>query len=657
VFHIVSEGPGQARLHLQQCVLTTSVPLLVMEGPADVVLEDCALHTTSAAMVVRGRRALVEELGEAAAGGSPRETRAGPRVSLTHCSWWLDSGPVILMPAGSALELSLRQCVLAKVRGDQPTTMAALYEEPANGSPELNLELENCVVYRVEPFIVRALEGEGSEVLLPELRSWRGNGVVVSETGCWRLAVPPWAAEEPVKALEQGRYPEAFRVRADAQELRRRDQQDVVLGVRKLLGEPLYANLPTQLISLTRAGVRELIVDGTGGKPDTFDTLSSAMNSSAAEGESRLLITLRVNGPLPIRSLLDIAGNRHITIRAAEGFRPELIFHPDRVPESNAITSLFRVHDGQLVLEHVGFRLTPLAAGNVRWQAVINLTGPGSCTLRQCYVSCIAGEGEPQLACVALTDPTGTMVPQAGKPSRAGEPPHIVLENCFLRGRGVGVYVSESRPMRLTLHNLLAVLDEPLLRVEASRTEMSVLAGGEMVCSLDRVSVCSTEPIVQLVAVKENAQPVPVRWQATSSLFVVAANMEQPLLRIEGPQTEQDLRRAWFSWSGQSDRPNVCSVNGPALTWRPLGQEAMMSVLAAERTEWSNFWGTNSEEIRFVRQWRWAGYRPGEKPSWEAQPQEFHIPAGLLPAPLSQVGAELMRLPLYQTPSSTPTPQ
>jgi hypothetical protein len=101
------------------------------------------------------------------------------------------------------------------------------------------------------------------------------------------------------------------------------------------------------------------VVDGKGGKPDTFDSLSSALNSAAAES-GNIIITLRVNGPLMVRSLLDVVGNRQVTVRSADGFTPELMFHPERIPESNQMVSLFRVHDGQLVLEGLHLRLQPL---------------------------------------------------------------------------------------------------------------------------------------------------------------------------------------------------------------------------------------------------------------------------------------------------------
>ncbi|MDW7993524.1 MAG: serine/threonine-protein kinase [Gemmatales bacterium] len=658
VFQLAGTDPARCRVSLQQCVVRSAVPVFLCEGSAEVILEDCGLSTQAGLIVARTQRQTGSEaVGEGASESSQGEDKTRNLASLSwrHCTWWLERGPGIVVSSGSALRLHWHHCILARLRPERTSSLVELREEPLSTSPELTKHLDNCVVHRLEPVVARVVEGEAGEVLLSSLRTWRSNLLSLSESGCVSVEAPPWASQDPLLALEQARLLEAFRARADAVELRRRDQPEVVLGVRRLLGQSLYPSLPSQLVSLNRTPVRELIVDGVGGKPHTFDSLSSALNSAAAEGEGRVVITLRVHGALPIRSLLDIVGNRQITIRAAEGFRPELSFHSERVPESSNITSLFRVHDGQLVLEQIGFRLTPLATGSVRWQAVVNLTGSGSCTLRQCYVT-FANEGdEPQLALVALTDPPGMMAP-AGKPNRTAETPLVNLDTCFLRGRGVGLYVAESRPVRVQLQHTLAVLEAPLMRVETSRPDSSMLPTGEMVCHLERVSVCSTEPLIYLLATKENSQPVPVRWHAVSSLFVVQGTNEPALLRLEGPNTESEIRRTWLSWTGQADKPNVLSVEGSALVWRPVGQQRMMSAVAADRTEWSNFWGTNSEEVRFIRPWRWVGFQVGEKPTWQVEPQEFQIPPGQLPHQINEVGADLTRLPLYHTPSPEANP-
>jgi hypothetical protein len=145
--------------------------------------------------------------------------------------------------------------------------------------------------------------------------------------------------------------------------------------------------------------------------------------------------------------------------------------------------------------------------------------------VRNCKATLAGFEGEPNLALVAVTDPTGTMAPTPGKPSRSDDPPQVFLEDCFIRGSGVGIYIQESRPLRFTVHNVLAALQAPFLRMDTQRTEMLAF-NEQIVGTLDHVTLCSSEPVVHLQAVKENAQPILLRWQITSSLLVTVSATE-----------------------------------------------------------------------------------------------------------------------------------
>jgi len=684
---------------LRRSILVSSVPLFRLESVATVMLDNCGLATAATPVIFQAAEATssdstggtrlaqykeaasprgedVAEAGSESPTESSRENFSpspnadtkppvAGKFSMEHCTWWLESGPALLVRGGSAWSWRLSQCVLAQARGERPTVMVD-WRCPESRPDETRLDLHfyACAFYRVEPFVIRSAEppnvttgalASSPQVLLPQLRTWQGDSLQIREDRCVLLESPPWPETANVSSpwprdTEPGGKPpadllQAFRVRPDVRELRVPEQPEVILGAHELLGQKLYPILPApeSLVTMRKPGVRELVVDGIGGKPGTFDTLSSAMNSAAAEDEKVVVILLKVNGPLPIRSLLDVVGNRQVTIRAAEGFTPELMFHNERIPESNLVSALFRVHDGQLVLEGLQLRLQVLATSNLRWQAAINLTGSGSCQLRGCKITLAGGEGEPNLAVVVVTDPTGSMAPAPGKPPRSGEPPQVLLENCYLRGKGVGVYVQESRPLRLSWQNVLALLHSPLLRVDTQRTEMSGPAG-EMSCFLERVSVCSSQSVLHLHAVKEHAQPVPLRWQATSSLFVTLTPTE-PLIRVEGPQSEPELRRNWLSWSGQPDKPNVYNLAGPALLWQSLEPQGMMARIPADRAEWCNFWGTSSDEVRFLRELRWLSFRPGEKDFLEIEAGEFQPDLSILPAELRGVGADVLRLP------------
>jgi serine/threonine protein kinase len=670
VFLVAGNNDRPRKISLYRSVLVSSVSLFRLASPAQISLEHCGLGPAPTPVVFQASQTMpepsVSTFGEeVASANSPAASESEKKrgvtgeFSLQHCTWWLASGPAMLFYGGPAWNVHLRRCILAQVSGEQPAVMLEWRRlESQRREEKLDLQLQRCALYRIEPFVVRRSEtfglplgGTAGETLLPQLRSWRADPVSLSEEQCVLLKAPPWNDAPPELKPGTGDWLKAFQIRTDVVELRDADDPQIVLGVQKLLGRELYEELAPAQTSLNKLSARHLVVDGKGGKPDTFDSLSSALNSAAAES-GNIIITLRVNGPLMVRSLLDVVGNRQVTVRSADGFTPELMFHPERIPESNQMVSLFRVHDGQLVLEGLHLRLQPLPTSGVRWQAAVNLTGAGSCQVRNCRVTLAGFEGEPNLALVAVTDPTGTMAPTPGKPSRSDDPPQVFLEDCFIRGSGVGIYIQESRPLRFAVHNVLAALQAPFLRMDTQRTEMLAF-NEQIVGTLDHVTLCSTEPVVHLQAVKENAQPLLLRWQITSSLLVTVSATE-PLVRIDGPQSELELRRNWLSWTGQSDKPNVFSLAGPALLWQTRQPQTMMTRLPPDRAEWCNFWGTSSDEVRFLREFRWQGFRAGERDFKEVEASEFQPDPATLPAELRGVGADITRLPGGRTSATTP---
>ena len=670
VFLVTGNNDGPRKISLYRSILVSSVSFFRLVSPAQVSLEHCGLGPAPTPVVFQSSQTTPEPSaspsGEEVAAAnshtaseSVKKRGATGEFSLQQCTWWLASGPAILFYGGPAWDVHLTRCILAQVSGEQPAVMLEWRRQESQRREEkLDLQLQRCALYGIEPFVVRRSEtsslprsGTAGEILLPQLRSWRADPVSVSEQQCVLLEAPPWHETPPEFKPGTRDWLKVFQIRTDVVELRDADEPQIVLGVQKLLGRELYEELAPAQTSLNKPSARHLVVDGKGGKPDTYDSLSSALNSAAAES-GKIIITLRVNGPLMVRSLLDVVGNRQVTVRAADGFTPELMFHPERIPESNQMVSLFRVHDGQLVLEGLHLRLQPLPTSSVRWQAAVNLTGAGSCQVRNCRVTLAGSDGEPNLALLAVTDPTGTMAPTPGKPFRSEDPPQVFLEDCFIRGQGVAIYIQESRPLRFNVHNVLAALQAPFLRMDTQRTEMLTF-NEQIVGTLDHVTLCSSEPVVHLQAVKENAQPLLLRWQITSSLLVTLLATE-PLVRIDGPQSDLELRRNWLSWTGQSDKPNVFSLAGPALIWQTKQPQTMMMRLPADRAEWCNFWGTSSDEVRFLREFRWQGFRAGERDFKEVEVSEFQPDSATLPAELRGVGADLSRLPGGRTSATTP---
>ena len=103
-------------------------------------------------------------------------------------------------------------------------------------------------------------------------------------------------------------------------------------------------------------GSRTLVVDGIGEEPGTYSTVNSALGSITDEEETTLLLQLQ--GAVPMKPTE--IGNSKVIIKAAEGFRPELTFHRDTVVGPDGEAHLFRIHDGELMLDGVRLRLEML---------------------------------------------------------------------------------------------------------------------------------------------------------------------------------------------------------------------------------------------------------------------------------------------------------
>jgi hypothetical protein len=282
----------------------------------------------------------------------------------------------------------------------------------------------------------------------------------------------------------------------------------------------------------------------------------------------------------------------------------------------------------------VAIRLPAAWRDAPRAQAVVAITGAGQCRFKDC-VATLGGDGAPKTALVALTDPTGSMMGAAGKPARPGVPA-VDLEDAFVRGQGDLVAVRSSRPFRLEMHNALAVLAGSLLAIDGNKADATATGDGVQIL-LDRVTAHLTQNLVVLRTTPQFPLQVPVRIaEARRCLFAAAEAL--PLVRVDGPQTEEELKRL-LTWAGKQ---NVYSTSGPVLLWRPLEKTEMPHEYSPAR--WGVLWGHDDDEPRFTTDVRFAGY-PGPRGRQEALPEDFRVVPDAADPDLAGHGAEVERLP------------
>src|SRR5262249_867022 len=98
-------------------------------------------------------------------------------------------------------------------------------------------------------------------------------------------------------------------------------------------------------------------------------------------------------------------------------------------------------------------------------QTVAEVVGDGQVIFEDCVIT---QEETVKTPCAAVTVTELQDVMPMGPP-RQREPPKIRFENCFVRGRGDGIWVRTSRQINLEVERSLFALDGSFLNVEGSK--------------------------------------------------------------------------------------------------------------------------------------------------------------------------------------------
>jgi hypothetical protein len=540
--------------------------------------------------------------------------------------------PCIQVDSQQSCQLNITQSIFSQPErlGEAPLLLL--------GSQQLSgcrLQSSRNYFHNVAPLVAARNEFGGQEPVVSGLGDFAKRGPALVDVGSRADSASPWEAPNPLKLLKEGDALAAARLNPGLANLRL--SNDEVIGPRQVLGQQVHRALPP-IASGTPpkpAGPKELIVDGQGSKPGTYKTLASALGDADADAE--IVVVIRLNGPLPIRSL-DV-GSRKVTLRAGEGFTPELTFNPEQVPTGDGEAILFRLHDGEIHFDQVALRLTPLRERDAtKLQALISISGTGRARLKNCLVTLNEDPGSTRTGLAALADPTGSMMGGGGKPPRPGQP-SVELENCLVRGGGDLVLVRASRPFQLDVKNALVAIAGSLLSIDGNRPEASFPSDGAQL-TMERVTAYLGQSLVQLRATLAQPTQVPLRVNsATSCVFVSAYG--NPLVRVDGPQSEDDLKRRLY-WQG---RRNFYSPANAILLWQPLQKDEMPHKYGSER--WGELWGRSDDLPGFAQSIQFSGSPLSDRMLSEIVPADFRI-LGTDPPELDlgSRGADLDLLPL-----------
>jgi serine/threonine protein kinase len=335
-----------------------------------------------------------------------------------------------------------------------------------------------------------------------------------------------------------------------------------------------------------RTGV--LVVSQRGEGPNEFATLAAAC-SAATSGD---VIELRYNGrrdEIPIRLT-----NLHVTIRAGEGFHPEIAFRPspqDKDPVGYS-RSMIALSGGELALFDVALVLdVPREVAAESW----SLFEPGQSAalrLKKCLLTIRNASDQqtafhPDAAFFRAMCPPGADAVIADESSTRTPPVSIELTDCVARGEATLLRAEDSRPIRLVWENGLLATSERLLVVDGG--QRSPLAGEKIQLDLRHLTAAVRGGLCRLASGEVAPHQLETEIHCKDSILLGPA--KGFLIEQSGLESVAILKQR-VRWNGEWN-----FYEGFTVPWsiRTNSPDSPPELLAQDA--WQSHWGPEREAL------------------------------------------------------------
>ncbi len=324
-----------------------------------------------------------------------------------------------------------------------------------------------------------------------------------------------------------------------------------------------------------RAGV--LMVDPTGLSAQSHRSLLAAC-SVAKSGD---VIELMFNGRRDERPI--VVSNLNLTIRAARGFSPVLVFRPSATVPDGA-RAMISVSGGRLTMVDVACELE-LASGAPRDACTLfELEAAEGLTLRSCSLTArdLAWDRSSAVraAFVTLVSPAAVSTMPQSDTSDLIETTSIELENCIARGEATFLSSPQMWPYSLTWDNGLVALSGRIVESQGALMPMDASAENEL--DLRHLTAIVPPGLCRYKADGQALYFLPSEVRLADSLVQVASN--GALIEHVGlnPLSQSP---ATFAWRGQR---NVYDVQN---FWRTgADDDTPFSGTNKEFSDWLAIW-------------------------------------------------------------------
>ncbi|HLW67887.1 MAG TPA: serine/threonine-protein kinase [Gemmataceae bacterium] len=290
------------------------------------------------------------------------------------------------------------------------------------------------------------------------------------------LAFSPWQHPQPLSLVRE-QPAQAFALQIGFANLRAAPKNDQLVGVERCTWGDSYdaARLPVIQEESAVATANRRVVDPSFTADATLPPLTyRTLETAISEAKSGDTILIRHTGVILVRPVECAKSDWHLTIQPDGSHRPILELDSETVKPQAALFTLF---SGGLTFKDLQFHLPLKGLHESKWAGVLMLAGGAECTFQRCVITMDDNTGIPS-AVVLLSADADAMAQLTDK-----GPPHIRLDNCFIRGRGDLLTVRPSRPFQLELNNSLIGLDGNFATIFGQPKETAFATDGQIVCN------------------------------------------------------------------------------------------------------------------------------------------------------------------------------
>lgn len=359
----------------------------------------------------------------------------------------------------------------------------------------------------------------------------------------------------------------------------------------------------------TPASGSVLVVDPLSQTADGFRSLAAACRVATA-GD---LIELRFNGVSQEKTPIELAG-RQLTIRAAEGYLPQIVFQPKAGDPIEYPRSMFRLVGGRLTMQGVGVELDLAPEVPADSWSLFEVRSGELLDLDRCWLTIRNASNRSkayhrEVGFIRLDSAPRSDMLVGGRDTAS--PVSIGLSNCVVRGEADFLCIVRPQPVYVKWQNGLLAISEAFLRGGGSETEPP--PDQRVRIELDHITAIMLDGLCRISQSAMTTHPLQVGLQVKRSILLGAPSA--PMLEQAGVAS---VESAWNSLSVTGEESYHGGFTDYWSIW-PLDPESRPWLLPLDAPEQALADGIKLPDMRPVR---WSGIAESSRPLHAQGPWE-----------------------------------